>query len=141
AIEPGFWLAYYFRSATELGMGRSRDAIASAERAIALSGGSDEQRARLAVARATAGEADTARALLAQLEAGRRVRYVSPARIAWVHAALGAPDAALAWLRVAETEHDPELVYLHLRPEFTPLHPHPEFAALGRRLGLPAVVR
>jgi serine/threonine-protein kinase len=141
AIEPGFWLAYYFRASSELRRGRPRDAVASAERAIALSGGSDEQRARLAVARAAAGEADLARGLLAELEAGRGARYVSPARIAWVHAALGAPDVALEWLRTAETEHDPELVYLHVRTEFAPLHPHPEFVALGRRLGLPPIAR
>jgi serine/threonine-protein kinase len=136
-IEPQFWMAHYFRAESELRQGRAADALASIERSLSLSGGSDEQHARLAVVCAATGDTARARTVLDGLEAARAARYVSPARIAQVHAALGAHDAALEWLRTAETERDPELVYLTLRPAFEPLHAHREFVALAARLRLP----
>lgn len=49
AIEPHFWMAHYFRAAKELRDGAAVEAIADVLRAIALSGGSDEQRARFSL--------------------------------------------------------------------------------------------
>jgi hypothetical protein len=91
-------------------------------------------RISLGAAYARAGDRDRARAILEQLETGRR--YVSPGELAILYAALGERERAIASLERAYAEHDLQLQYIGADPAFDGLRNDPRFADLLRRVGL-----
>ncbi len=54
-----------------------------------------------------------------------------------VHAQLGEPDEAFAWLETALARDDPGLIELQADPELEPLRADPRFPAVLRRAGFP----
>jgi hypothetical protein len=62
-------------------------------------------------------------------------RYVPPALIGYTYASLGDRDGALAWLKKAHEERDPEVRMVHW-PVLDPLRSDPRFQALQRKMGL-----
>lgn len=56
--------------------------------------------------------------------------FRSPVAKAALYAQLGDYEAALELLNHALTDHDPQLLYVNARPEFTPLREDPRFRAL-----------
>lgn len=64
-------------------------------------------------------------------------RYVSPAAITAIHAALGDKDEAFAWLEEADRVRDGILARLKVDARFDSLRSDPRFADLMRRVGLP----
>ena len=92
--------------------------------------------AALARTYALSGERALAEALLRQLSAGARGRYVSPLDLALVHAALGQTDKAFASLDRAVRQRANLLIYPKVDPAYDSLRDDPRFAAILRRLGL-----
>ncbi len=136
ALDAGFGMAHFFLGQALIDGGHYAEAKASVERAIALTGGSAEMLSRLAQAKAGIGDGDGAAADLATLTARRAVRYTPASQVALVHIALGQPDAAMEWLRTAQREDDPELVYLTTKRAYEPLRPRPDFLELVRAVQL-----
>jgi serine/threonine-protein kinase len=135
--DGGFAMGHFFLGQTYLRMERAGDALAAIGNASRLSPASAEFRAGLGSACALAGETDRARRILAELEEARRVRYVSAALVAEVHAGLGETEEAISWLGEAHRERSPELAWIGVRPAFNRLRADPRFVELVRKIGLP----
>jgi tetratricopeptide (TPR) repeat protein len=116
--------------------GRYDEAIAAFRESIAS--GSESAYARGALARALAlGErTGEARAILAELEAEIRERYVSPVALATANIALGNVDQAFRWIEQAHSERRGWLAYLRVEPIFDPIRSDPRFTELLARMRL-----
>jgi TolB-like protein/DNA-binding winged helix-turn-helix (wHTH) protein len=111
-----------------LHLGREQEALAEFEGA-----GWEEGVARV---RALRGDASGLRALLDQLHARARKRYVSPVDFAVLLTALGEKDAAFARLEEAYRTKAPGLKAVKASWEFAPLRSDPRWSDLVRRLHL-----
>lgn len=78
-----------------------------------------------------------AAATLVQMDSASHTRYVTAYGVALVHAALGRPDSAFAWLRRAKEERTNWMVWLDLDPRWSPIRNDPRFDELVRQAGLP----
>lgn len=84
-----------------------------------------------------AGRTAEAQQLLKEFEARRRVTYVPPSFIAYIHRGMGALDQALEWMARGIEERDLNLVAtLKTGPGCDPLRSHPTFQALPRKMNL-----
>ncbi|HJQ32711.1 MAG TPA: protein kinase [Pyrinomonadaceae bacterium] len=115
--------------------GMCDDALAVFEQERAFAGDTPTTRAKQAHVLASCGEAEEARALLAELVAGREREWVTAYEIAVINALLGERDAAFQWLARAEEEHSVGLTYLRVDPRLDNLRADPRFAELLRRFG------
>jgi pentatricopeptide repeat protein len=116
---------------------RHDDAIVQHRRAVEGSGRGSTELAGLAHAYAVAGRIDEARMVLNELRRMGTQKYVSPYNVAVVHAGLGEPDAAFAWLERAYAQRDGWLAgHVNVDPRFDPLRSDARFADLLRRIGL-----
>jgi TolB-like protein/Tfp pilus assembly protein PilF len=83
------------------------------------------------------GRRSDALAILRRLDSLSRTRYVTPYSIALVHAALGRPDSAFAWLDRAVRERAHWLVWLRRDPRWERFRGDSRFVELANRLRLP----
>lgn len=90
----------------------------------------------LPVTLAVAGRTGEAERQMAALLARRHDAYVPAFDIAEIHASLGRPAQALAWLETAWTERGQPISFLLVEPVLAPLRAEPRFQALARRMGL-----
>jgi len=86
---------------------------------------------------ARTGNRSEAEETLAELQQISKQRYISPAAIALIYAALGDKDQAFAWLDKLVEEHDLITARLKVDERFDPLRSDPRFAELVKRVGLP----
>ena len=84
-----------------------------------------------------AGMTREAQAVLRELEALSRQRFVTSYGMALVHAGLRQIDEAFRWLDRAFDERSHWLVWLRLDPRWKSLHSDPRFAALVSKIGYP----
>ncbi len=92
--------------------------------------------ALLGHAYAAANRRSEAQAILQQLSALSKQRYVPSYPIAAIYAALGQKEEAFAWLERAYGERDSWMDYLGLDPRLDGLRSDPRFADLLRRMNL-----
>lgn len=137
-MDPQFGIAHFFLGQVREQQGRLDEAVAAFARARDLAGQSAETVAALAHAEACRGNRAAAADLLAGLRAPAAGRYVSPTRIAVVHAGLGDTEAALASLEEARRRRAVDLVWLRVWPWFASLREEPRFARLVAAVGLAA---
>lgn len=140
---PDFWLSQVFLSLSQTAMGQSTEAVASARRAVELSGNATVATVAQAYALALAGERAQAEAILGELAAHGDRQEVSPALLACVDVALGERERALGNLERAVLERDPFAVFVGVMAPYEPLRGEPRFervlAALGLRAGTTSV--
>jgi tetratricopeptide (TPR) repeat protein len=86
---------------------------------------------------AVEGRRSEAVTILRRLDSLSRTQYVTSYAVAVVHAALGRPDSAFAWLDRAVQERTHWLVWLNRDPRWEPLRKDPRYAELVHRVGLP----
>jgi len=84
-------------------LGQSEQALAAADRAVA-SAQSPVTRSQVAAAYALAGRKDKARAMLAEVRAQARDRYVCGFNVACLYSVLGDKEQAFAWLEEAYSQ-------------------------------------
>jgi eukaryotic-like serine/threonine-protein kinase len=137
-IDPAFAMAHFFLGQVYIEMDRCPEAIGEMEKAIELTGGSPEMIATLACAHARAGRREDALKTLEGLQDQSRQRYVSPVLEAQVHAALGSPEVALDRLDEALESRAADLLWVGVRPVFSPLRSTARFRRLLERTGLDA---
>jgi len=136
AAYPAFGLAHYSLGLSLLGLKRAEDAVAAFENARrGLS--SDFVAPSLAHAYAALGRVPEARALLEQVSASVGTRYVSPYKLAVLHAAVGEHEPALDLLEQALRIHDDRLVLLAVDPLLDSLRAEPRFAKVFARTVAP----
>jgi DNA-binding winged helix-turn-helix (wHTH) protein/TolB-like protein/Flp pilus assembly protein TadD len=87
---------------------------------------------------AKAGMTSEAQAVLRELDALARQRFVTSYGIALVHAGLGLKDEAFGWLDRAFEERSHWLVWLRLDPRWKNLRDDPRFATLVEKMRYPA---
>jgi eukaryotic-like serine/threonine-protein kinase len=115
-------------------------AIAAMERAIALSGGRFPAfQAGLVRTYALSGNVREARRQLAEIETTTPSAAVGlgPARLAYVHVALGEDERAFQLLERAVSERDPDVLWIGVDPTIERLRKSSRFQDLIRRIGLP----
>jgi len=76
------------------------------------------------------GREDDARAVLSELSAMTRKRYVRSYELALVHTGLGEVESALSCLRAAQEERDAFMAFLPVDPRMDPLRQDPRFEVL-----------
>jgi eukaryotic-like serine/threonine-protein kinase len=135
-LEPHFALAHFFLARALSAAGDHMAAGTSLARALGLSGGSPEIIAEHGVARAMAGDTETARSSLATLSRMAGERWISPVLTAQLHLALGDRASALADLERAREARASDLIWIGTRPVFDPLRGDERFAAIVRAVGL-----
>ena len=117
--------------------GRLDEAIAAAEKANELSGGTAMTLGALGRVYGLAGRTAEARQLQEELTTRRRLTYVPASALASVHSGLGERDKSLEWIARAVEERDPATVTaLKIGPNYDPLRSHPAFEALLRTMNL-----
>ncbi len=135
-LDGSFGMARFFLGATYTEMSRYPEAFAELEAAIRLSGRSPEILAALGYLHGVSGDTHGARGILSELSRLADVRYVSPARLAQVHAGIGERAEALDRLEEAYAERAADLAWLNVRPVFASLRDEPRFTALLKAMRL-----
>ena len=135
-LDDQFGMARAFLGATYTEQGRYHEARAEIEAALRLSGRTPEILANLGYLFGRSGDLAGARAVLDELGRLSRERYVSPARLAQVHAGLGERAEALDRLEAAVAERAADVAWLGVRPVFASLHREPRFVALLKQIGV-----
>lgn len=127
--HPDFGLAHYSLGLSLLGQGRAEEAVGAFEQAL-RGLGEVFVAPTLAHAYAALGRKPEAQALLVKMLDAERARYVSPYKIAVLHAALGEHDAAVNRLEQAYQIHDDRLALLAVDPLLDALRSDPRFERL-----------
>ena len=136
ALDPNHVLPRIFIAAAYIEKGMYAEAIAESEMAVE---GTRRSMAHplgiLGYALAKSGDTAQARAVLEELLAASRSRYVAPYGIALVYNALGERDEAFAWLERGYEARDHKMNLLKVDPKWNNLHGDPRFENLLRRIG------
>jgi DNA-binding winged helix-turn-helix (wHTH) protein/TolB-like protein/Flp pilus assembly protein TadD len=135
-MDQSYGPARTYLGQTYAAKGMYREAIAAYQDAIKL--GDDlglSTQIHLGAAYAWAGQREKAQSILERLKTTRE--YVSAGLLPILYVALGEREQAFASLERAYNEHDPQLQYLGVYPEFDPIRSDPRFQDLMRRVGLP----
>lgn len=135
-VAPQFWIAHMAMASLHEQQGELEAAFASIAQAAALTDQSTQPEALQGAMLARHGRADEARAILLQLEARARARYVPPTSPAAVLAALGERDAALTALEQAFECNDTRLLHLRDDARWMSLRAEPRFCRLVVRMNL-----
>jgi len=135
-LDPNFARAHVYLCLVYLSKRTPREATGECERAVALSGGS-QGKGPLAYAYAASGDRSKATAILRELEADSRRKYVPPWEMAVAYLGLGDVDRTFAWLDSAYTARDPWVTLALDEPIWDPVRGDPRFARLRARMGLP----
>jgi TolB-like protein/tetratricopeptide (TPR) repeat protein len=117
--------------------GKHDEGIQELQRAVPPQGFSPHFLADLGTGYALAGRTAEAGNVLKTLQERSAQTYVSPYRLALIHAALGEKDAALKRLHQAFEERDIGMVQLKVEPRLDPVRQDPRFQDLLRRMNLP----
>jgi tetratricopeptide (TPR) repeat protein len=136
-MDPNFILAHHRLGLAYEQQGKYEEAIAEFQQVVNLTSGKPLGIAALSRAYGMSGRRAEAQKLLAELQEQSRLRYVSPASVAVIFAALGDKDQAFVWLEKAVKEHDGIIVRLRVDSRYDSLRSDPRFADLARRVGLP----
>ena len=135
-IAPNFWLAHATQGLLLLAEQQNDAGIAELRRAVALADGSTQAVVLLGIHLARLGQQVETRALLKQMLALSKTRYVPPTSVAALHAALGEVAPALALLAQAVTVHDTRLIVFKDDPRWASLRTEPGYLALLKKLKL-----
>ncbi len=135
-LGPNFTAGHWHAGWAFEQTGRYEEAIAHAQRAVDLSGGSPTYIASLAHAYAIAGNPEEARKILEQLDEQSRTRHVSAYHVAVIHGALGDIDEGFRWLDLALEEQSPWIGYMRVDPRLDPFRADPRFDTLLQKARL-----
>ena len=135
-MEPRFAPAQYTLGLAYERLGMMEEAITEFENARTCSGNNPAMAAALAHAYAIGGMPDEAKAILRELEATSKSRYVSPYWTSMVWIGLGAHDRALDEIERACEHRDVWLTWLNADPRFQPIRWHTRFWRVLTRVGL-----
>lgn len=129
-------LAHVFASAAYSEKGQYPEAIAHAEKAVAVTRRTmAHPMGLLGYARAKSGDTAGARALLDEVLTSSKSRYVAPYGVALLYNALGDTDETLAWLERGYEARDHKMNLLKVDPKWKNLHGDPRFEDLVQRIG------
>jgi len=135
--EPNNLMMLHIASFLLSRLGRHDEAIAAAEKSIAMTGKVSHTLGRLGCALAGAGRSEAAEAVLREMNEITSHRHVSPYHQALVHCVLGQTGRALDLLERAYETRDAKILWTGVDPELDTLHGQPRFNELLRKLNHP----
>jgi tetratricopeptide (TPR) repeat protein len=136
-LDPGFYFTWTVLALVHCHEGRHSEAVGEAAESVRVSSGLPLARAFAAYVLAMAGRQAEALAIVEELEALSRERYVPAAARVWCYLGLGDYERALEWAEIGYQQRDAGLPHAGVLRAFKPLYPDPRFQDLLRRLGLP----
>ncbi len=137
AAEPTNLMMLHGSSFVLSRLGRHDEAIAAAEKSVALMGKVSHTLGRLGSALAEAGKTDAAEAVLREMDKIASHRHISPYHEALVYCALGRTEQAMDLLERAYETRDAKILWIGVDPELDALHGQPRFNELIRKLNHP----
>jgi serine/threonine protein kinase/Flp pilus assembly protein TadD len=139
ALDPGYDRARATLGWALIETGSPAQGMAELELAVELAAGNRQWLAQLGQAYGRFGQADRARAILAELEELAKRSYVSPYHFVFVHVGLGEHDRALDILERAIEDRAAAAYGVDGSFLLAPLRSHPRYEALREKLRLPGV--
>jgi serine/threonine-protein kinase len=136
AMSPASEETHMILGLALLQKGAYAEAEAEFREATSLSSEHARALAALGTLAALQGRTAEARAVLGELRARARRRYVSPVDFVWLLQSLGETDEAFAWLERAYEERRGWMVYLNVEPALDGMRADPRFRDLVRRMRL-----
>jgi tetratricopeptide (TPR) repeat protein len=133
-LEPDNVINHTFLAYAYTAKGRYAESIEEYKKAINIGGESTSVECYMGETYALSGKRDEALAILGKLKSTKD--YVSPYELAALYAGLRDKEATLQSLERAYTEHDLQLQYLKIDPDFDFLRSDPRYADLIHRVGL-----
>ncbi len=130
--DDGLAFAHYCLGLSAHYMGEPERAIDSLERASSAGGWSAEIQAALGGALAAAGRKPEAREVLHSMTEAKDNHYVSPVRIAQLHAGLSEPEVALDRLEEALSARAADLIWIDVFPAFETVRGLPRYEEVRR---------
>jgi TolB-like protein/DNA-binding winged helix-turn-helix (wHTH) protein/Tfp pilus assembly protein PilF len=134
-FDPKDWFQHYTLGVGYEGTGNLQEAIAEYQKAIEMSGGSQDPTVALAHAYAAVGKKAEAEKILRDLESNSKAT-ASPYTVATIYAGLGENDKALESLEKARSEKSFQILSLNSDLVLDTLRPDPRFQNLLRRMSL-----
>jgi predicted Zn-dependent protease len=132
-LEPGSAYGAFSHGLVCAQGGQVREAVAAFRDAVSLSDRMTLYVIMLAYSLAIAGEADEARALLAEVHA-RTTEFIWPMGLAFAYAHLGETETALDYLELAYDERVGWMSLIGREPALDILRSHPRFKRIARRI-------
>jgi len=134
-LAPDYWQLHYSLGEACLHASKLDEAVEASRRAVDLSGGASVALVNLACALYLSGRKGEAEKVFGSLKDRALERYVSPAKLALVHAAEGDKEAAVASLERALEERDPWICWHRLAPAALRFD-DPRIEAIMKRIGI-----
>ena len=138
AMKSDFLLAHLWLARALLAQGQFDAALAETAVAEARASEWSVLVAARGITFGMAGMVTEAQAVLQEMEALSKRRFVTSYGVALVHVGLGQIDQAFRWLDRAFDERSHWLVWLRLDPRWKSLHGDPRFATLVSRMKYPS---
>lgn len=134
-MDPSYAVAHAFLAPAYDQKGMYEEALAEAQKALALFEGNEHRIASLGIAYARAGKKHEARDILARLMKASRDHYISPYNTGLIYASLGETDESLNWLERACDDRFWMMAFLNVDPRWDSLRSNPRFIEILRRSG------
>lgn len=136
ALQPDHWLPHYQLGSILANEGRFEAADAPFQEAARLGGRNPRALSALACNEARLGRAESARGLVAEIEAASQKGWVPPSTLAAPLFALGEKDRGFEWLQKAADARDQSLLLLRLDPAYAEARSDPRFQRILAQVGL-----
>jgi tetratricopeptide (TPR) repeat protein len=134
-LDHKLWSAYNLLVHSYSQIGSYNDALAAGEILIKGTGNSAMVLPSIGYAHAKAGEADKARAVIAELES-RDGEFFWPSQVACIYGELEEFDLAFEWLEKAYLIRDHWLITMNVQPGYRALHADPRYSEFASRVGI-----
>jgi tetratricopeptide (TPR) repeat protein len=134
-MDPNTDFTYNILGYAYAATGQYKEAADAYQQAIRLGDQSTSIQIYLGAAYAQGGERQKAEAILKKMRT--TTDYVSPGELAALYSTLGDKDAAIASLEKAYADHDLQMQFLNVDPNYDLLRSDPRFQELVRKVGLP----
>jgi tetratricopeptide (TPR) repeat protein len=136
-LDPNFGPAYEYLALSYLKLGRDAEAVAAAEKAVALTNRSGITLGDLGFVYAAVGKRAEAIDKIKELEEKYTRKEAIGQYIAAVHVGLGDKDKAFEWLEKDFQTRNGKLPEIRWQIQFEPLRDDPRYKNLLKRMGLP----
>lgn len=136
-LDPNFWAAYQTLTWIKVKQGNDDEALAAAEKGVALSNRSNAALSQMAHVYGRLGRVNEAKTTINELEQKFANKIADGRDLAVAYVGLGDKDRAFEWLEKAFAYRSFQLTAIRLDPLLEPLRDDPRWKDLERRVGLP----
>jgi serine/threonine-protein kinase len=137
-MDPHFGQAYWMKGIVLGSKNRFKEAVSALEKAVQMTGGSATISGYLGYYYAKSGDRAKAKKIIQRLDSRSKEHYVSSTytSIGTIYLGLEDIDKCFEYWEMAYEEHDLNLVFVDVFPEFRVLSSDPRYKGLSKRMGL-----